>query len=187
MRKKLLYIGNNLKTGNPTTTKHLSEILISIGFEVNIYSNKKNKVVRLFDMILGVFKNKDSSYILIDTYSTTNFYYALLISQLARILRIPYIPILHGGNLPYRLKKFPYFSKLIFSNSFINVSPSIYLKEEFQKRNFKTLFIPNGIRIENYTFEQKEFKSPKILWVRAFDAIYNPKMAVKSLLLVKKI
>ena len=69
-----MYIGNHLKTVNPTTLDLLSELLVSIGFNVQIYSNRQSKIMRLLHMCWGVIKNKNADYLLIDTYSTVNFY-----------------------------------------------------------------------------------------------------------------
>lgn len=184
--KKLLYIGNHLKTQNPTTLDLLSDLLKVEGFQVVIYSGKKNKLLRLVHMCFGVLKNYQFDCILIDTYSTTNFYYALVVSQLARFIGIRYIPILHGGNLPLRLQRNPKLSQLIFKNSFINIAPSNYLRSEFQQRDFKTQFIPNAIELKKYKFKERKILQPKLLWVRAFDAIYNPLMAIEVLELLKK-
>ncbi len=184
--KKILYIGNNLKANNPTTLVQLTEVLRKHGFEVVIYATKKNKLLRLLDMCLGVVKHKNADYILIDTFSTVSFYYALITSQLARVFSVKYIPILHGGNLVERINRNPFLSQLIFQNSKINVSPSTYFLKEFQKRNFKTICIPNAIPIAKYPFTKRTKLQPKLLWVRAFDKIYNPAMAIKVLALVKK-
>jgi glycosyltransferase involved in cell wall biosynthesis len=100
---------------------------------------------------------------------------------LARILKLNYIPILHGGNLPNRLDKSPIFSKLMFHNSYLNITPSKYLEFEFSKRNFKTYYIPNGINLNDYSFKLRNNIQPKLLWVRAFDATYNPLLAIKVL------
>jgi len=182
---KILYIANNLNCQNPTTTILLSKILKKLGFKVVISSDKKNKIVRLLTMCLAVFKHKNASFILIDTYSTYNFYYAFFTSQIARLLSIKYIPILHGGNLPHRLDAKPFLSKLIFNNSYLNVSPSRYLEFEFGKRSFQTVYIPNPIDLKNYAFKKRRKIDPKILWVRAFDKIYNPKMAIDVISILK--
>lgn len=184
--KKIVYIGNNLKTSNPTTLDLLSNILKGSSYQVSIYSNKNIKLVRLFHMSFGVLKNIKADCILIDTYSTTNFYYALVISQLARLLSIPYIPILHGGNLPNRLENNPKLCELLFSNAFKNVAPSNYLVDAFQEKGFDTILIPNAIQIEQYPFKERNKLQPKLLWLRAFDRIYNPKMAIKVLSELKK-
>ena len=188
--KKILYIGNNLtqKTKYNSTLIVLAKLLENEGYLVSISSDKINKFVRLFDMILSFFKNfRNVDYILIDTFSTSNFYYAFIISQLSRIFRIKYIPILHGGNLPSRLENNKYLCYLLFSNSYKNIAPSNYLKSAFEKKGYSTLFIPNIVEIENYQFRKREKLRPKLFWVRAFKEIYNPTLAVKVLYKLKAI
>lgn len=126
------------------------------------------------------------SLVLIDTYSTSAFWYAFLISQLCRLLRLPYVPILHGGNLPVRLQKSSYLSRLVFKNAYRNVAPSKYLQSIFENEKYtNVIHIPNSIDVQKYSFEQRMTSSPKIFWVRAFAAIYNPKMAIDVLQRVK--
>jgi glycosyltransferase involved in cell wall biosynthesis len=180
--KKILYIGNNFskKTGYNSTLSTLSGMLLDEGFYVVISSDKRNKFLRLIDMCISVFRNrKYVDYVLIDTFSTLNFYYAFFVSQICRLFSLKYIPILHGGNLPNRLDTSSKLSKMIFNNSFINVTPSNYLAMEFLKRNFKTKYIPNAISLDKYNFKERIMCTPRILWVRAFDKIYNPILAIK--------
>ena len=118
--RNLVYIGNKLDSKGKTesTIDTLSKHLSNEGYTVFTASSKKNKVLRLFEMLYTITKHAHKSpYILIDTYSTSNFYYALVCSQLCRIFKLKYIPILHGGNLPNRLKYNPKLSKTIFKNA----------------------------------------------------------------------
>lgn len=183
--KNLLYIGNNLSNDNktPTTVETLGRLLALEGFKVKTASSKSNKLLRLFDMLQAVIlSRKDLDYVLIDTYSTTNFYYAFLVSQLCRVLGLKYIPILHGGNLQKRLRNSPRLSKDIFKNAFKNVTPSEYLKAQFKDFDYHNLqVIPNTIELKNYTFKNRIFDKPKLLWVRSFAEIYNPLLAIKIL------
>ena len=120
--------------------------------------------------------------VLIDTYSTINFYYAFLISQLCRILNKDYIPILHGGNLPMRLKSSPFMCRLLFTKAKLNVSPSMYLISQFERAGYKNLkCIPNAVNVENYPFKERDNKTIKILWVRSLARIYNPELALQVL------
>ncbi|QTD37576.1 glycosyltransferase family 4 protein [Polaribacter batillariae] len=191
MKKKLktiLYIGNNLtaKTKYNSTLAVLVNLLKIEGYRVHISSSKLNKLSRLLDMCLSVIKYRNKvDYILIDTFSTKNFYYALITSQLAKIFSIKYIPILHGGNLPTRIKKNVFLSKLIFKNSYKNIAPSNYLKVAFENEGYRVDFIPNIIEIEQYEFKKREKLQPKLLWVRAFKEIYNPTLAIEVLYLLK--
>ena len=189
-KNKILYIGNNLvkKTNYATSMDILSSLLKLEGFTIYKSSSKSNKIRRLIEMCFAIicYKNK-VEYVLLDTYSTSNFYYALLTSQLCRLFRLKYLPILHGGNLPYRLKQNPKLSSLIFNNSFQNVAPSGYLKYEFEIKGYKSLLIPNVIPIIKYNFKNRQRLQPKLLYVRSFAKIYNPTMAIEVLKELKKI
>lgn len=189
MKNKILYIGNDLakKSKYNSTMETLSTLFVKEGFVMYRTSDKLNKVLRLFEMCFSIVKYRNKvNFILIDTFSTSNFYYAFFTSQIARLLRIRYVPILHGGNLPKRLQKSPFMSKLIFKNSHKNIAPSNYLKTEFENKGFWVELIPNVLEIENYKFKERPLLNPTILWVRAFKEMYNPKMAIHVLSKVKK-
>jgi glycosyltransferase involved in cell wall biosynthesis len=182
---KLLYLGNQLsKHGyNKTTIETLGLQLEQEGYAICYASNKQSFLFRLLDMMRCVIVyRKQVTYILIDTYSTKAFWYAFLCSQLARFFNIKYISILHGGNLPNRLKRNPKLCQMVFANAYKNVAPSGYLKHAFEQEGFtNVIHIPNSIEIEKYNFKKRVEFTPKLLWVRAFASIYNPEMAVKVL------
>lgn len=144
--------------------------------------------MRMLDMLWHVLKLRNTiDVILIDTYSTSSFWYAFLVSQLARILKLRYVPILHGGNLPHRLQNNPRLCRMLFQNAHQNIAPSHYLLHHFKLHGYvNTVFIPNTIEISNYTFMERKTAVPRLLWVRSFAAIYNPTMAVEVLRKLKK-
>ena len=183
MKKRLLYIGNHIKTKNSTVTtiETLSNHLITEGYSVKIASSFKNKYFRLLDMIFKVFANRrNTDLVLIDTYSTQNFYYAVVVAKMCNILKTPYIPILHGGNLPQRLVNSPKLSQKLFKNAITNIAPSHYLLNAFKKEGYANLsHIPNTIEIKKYPFIKREKLSAKLLWVRSFSKIYNPLLAIE--------
>ncbi|MCL7764220.1 glycosyltransferase family 4 protein [Polaribacter sp. Z014] len=187
--KRILYIGNNLskKSKYKTSIAILSELLEKEGFTVTVVSNKTNKLIRLLDMIYKtiLFRNK-VDFVLIDTFSTLNFYYAYLISLICNFFSLKYIPILRGGDLPKRLKNSSVLSKSIFKNAYKNIAPSNYLKTAFKEENYYTEFIPNTIPLEDYNYINRTNIQPKLLWVRSFKLLYNPTLAIKVLLELKK-
>lgn len=126
--------------------------------------------------------------VLIDTYSTQNFYFALACSQICRLFKVPYYPILHGGNLPKRLKSNPKLSRLLFNNSKQNISPSLYLKDVFNKMGYDNVtYIPNSISLNQYHVKSKTFDNIRLLWVRSFSEIYNPELAIRVLQKLKEL
>ena len=187
--KRLLYIGNKLSEHGYTSTsiETLGEFLENDGYTVYYASSQKNKYFRMIEMISKTISYSNKvDYVLIDTYSTNNFWYAFIISQLCRILKLKYIPKLHGGDLPNRIVKTKFFSRLIFNYAFVNIAPSYYLLNAFKESGYKNLlYIPNTIELDKYISFNKQFKSPKLLWVRSFSVIYNPLMAIKVFINLK--
>jgi len=179
--KNVLYVGNALSSKGKTVTpietlsEHLKEIC-----HVKVASRRTNIVLRLLDMIILVLKHRCwADVVLIDTYSTLNFNYAVIISGICRIFKIEYIPILHGGNLENRLKNYPKLSASLFKNAKCLVSPSKFLKLKFEDYGYSNIiYIPNCIELNNYKFQNRRIDNIKLLWVRSFSEIYNPKLAV---------
>jgi glycosyltransferase involved in cell wall biosynthesis len=76
---------------------------------------------------------------------------------------------------------------MIFSHSFNNVAPSLFLMEQFKEAGYRNLvYIPNSVELENYPFLERKVAKPKLLWVRSFAKIYNPTMAVAVFEILKK-
>lgn len=189
--KTILYVGNKLSVHGktPTGVETLGPKLETLGVRVLTTSDKKKKWFRLADMLLTIVRTRSTAdAVLIDTYSTQNFYYAFLCGMLCRLLHLPYYPVLHGGNLPNRLKNSPRMSKLLFINAKLNIAPSQYMHDFFVKKGFQnTVYIPNHIDLANYPFKERNSVAAKLIWVRSFKQIYHPEMAIEAAhLLVKK-
>lgn len=183
----ILYIGNKLsKHGVTPTFLELLAPQLALKYPLKSVSDQKNKLLRLFQMVFAVLKfRQDLKLLIIDTYSTSNFWYAIIIAVLGRSFKIKYIPVLRGGNLPYRLKTSPGVSKWLFTNSHANVSPSKYLKEAFENEGFRVEFIPNFLPIESYPYKKRKTYHPNLLWVRSLHNLYNPSLALLSLARLK--
>lgn len=183
--KNLLYIGNKLssKGKNATSIEILGSLLEGEGYIVKTASSKSNKLFRLVDMLYHAVKySEKTDFVLIDTYSTINFYYAFFVSQMCRFLNLKYVPILRGGDLPNRLRSHPKLCQAIFNNAHRNVAPSKYIYSIFEDSGYSNLVcIPNSIEIKNYPFGLRSHNTCKLLWVRSFSEIYNPILAVKLL------
>lgn len=190
-KKSVLYVGNKLaKHGvSPTSADLLPPALEGEGYRVVTASDKRSKIIRFLDMIWVTHKNRNKvERVLIDTYSTWNFYFAVVIAAMCRIYKLPYIPILRGGNLPRRLEKNKRLSDNLFNGAITCVAPSIYLLNQFRDKGYTNLtYIPNTIHIKDYPFQPRPKLSPKLLWVRSFSEIYNPLLALEIIeILIKQ-
>ena len=182
MKSNLLYIGNKLSKHGYTVTsiETLGVLLEKEGYHLYYASSKKNKAIRLLDMLYATIKYRNRvDYVLIETYSTKNFWYAFFVSQLCRVLNLKYLPKLHGGDLPNRILRSPKLCDMIFKNAYQNIAPSLYLLEAFSNKGYASIhYIPNTIELKNYPFKVRETIAPNLLWVRSFTSIYNPEMAI---------
>lgn len=182
MKKSLLYIGNRLAAnGSPATTiDTLGPLLEAEGFRVRYASSQKNKIVRMLDMLCSVLLyGKRSDFVLIDTYSTLNFWYAFAVAKTCAMRNIKYIPILHGGGLPDRLNTSPKACRQLFGNAYSNVAPSSFIHKAFAERGYNRItYIPNTLPLSEYPFKLRQNFGPRLLWVRSFAAIYNPLLAI---------
>jgi glycosyltransferase involved in cell wall biosynthesis len=188
--KNVLYIGNkpSPKTATPTSLQTLGKLLREEGYTVRTASSAKSKPIRLIAMCLAVIRfRKVTDIVLIDTYSTHNFYYAVAVAKVCRFFKLPYIPILHGGNLPERLFKSRKLSNALFGEAKCNIAPSGYLLQAFRQVGFQNLeSIPNTIEIKNYPFLQRNKVRPRLLWVRSFSKVYNPELALEVVEILQK-
>lgn len=182
-QKRILYVGNRLSVHgkSPTSADIIPRLLSAEGFDVEVVSSKLNKAARLYHMVWTVHRLRNQiDFVLIDTYSTASFYYAVLVAGLCRRYQLKYIPVLHGGNLPERLKKSPRRSQKLFGKAFMNVAPSGFIFNAFKENGFQNVeLIPNFIPMENYPFKERNDFSYKLLWVRSFSSEYHPELALE--------
>lgn len=177
----ILYIGNKLAVHGrtPGSIDTLGRLLEEEGYTVRYSSSSLNKISRLVDMLTAIWqKRNEADVVLIDTYSTSAFYFAWLCGMLCTMLRIKYIPILHGGNLPQRFRQSPGKCRQLFGKSFRNITVSPYLQKELRAVGMNSVLIENSIQLQHYIFRHRQVVLPKLLWVRAFHETYNPQMAV---------
>lgn len=177
----ILYIGNYLSThGNtPSSVEILGKLLMQ-RYRMRLVSQKRNKVRRLVDIVWTLIAaRKTTSVVLVDTYSSQGFYFALTTAVVCRLIGKPYIPILRGGNLQSRLEHSSRLSRFIFNRAHILVAPSDFMVHTFTDFGYQNIKkIPNSIPIHEYSFKTRVKYKPCLFWVRSFHRVYNPLMAI---------
>lgn len=179
---RLVYFGNKLSIhGRSKSVLETLEPLLGEFCEVNSYSSISNQYFRLLDMLYHFFtEGLRSDIIMIDVYSTKNFYFAYILGWLSSIFSKPFILFLHGGNLPERYGHSKRKVDYIFRKAKSIVAPSGYLKTFFEKNGYKVTLIPNLIDLEKFPFQHRDFSTPRLLYLRGFGKIYNPLMNVRA-------
>lgn len=96
------------------------------------------------------------------------------------MLGLPYIPILHGGDLPKRIERSRKLCDEFFNQAAFLVAPSAYMLDNFQSEGYTNIkLIPNQIEVSEIKYTKRPKVQPKLLWVRSFNEIYNPSLAVE--------
>lgn len=180
----VIMIGNHLpaSSGNINVWHYLAERLRRNGWQIITTSAKTNKARRLLDMLFSEWRRrKNYSLAQIDVFSGQAFIFAYLSGQLLSLIGKPFVLTLHGGGLPDFFQKHPRLVRNLFSKATEIVTPSGYLQEAFGSIRSDIRLIPNPIDLSSAKFRLRDAPKPNLIWVRAFHAIYNTQMAIRTL------
>lgn len=181
---RICFVGNMLgkKQGFiPTQGQIIADLFEEEGYEIISVSSKINKVLRLADIIWTIIrKRKQIDLVVLEVYSGLSMVMANVTSSLCKLLKLPLISVLHGGNLPNFANKYPRWVKRVLGLSNILIAPSSFLAEKLRFFGLEIKIIPNVLRIDEYPFRIRRNISPKFIWMRSFHSLYNPQMAVRA-------
>lgn len=161
----------------PTNTDSLSDHLAEIGITSICASTYTSPLPRVFDMMCTLLQNQ-SRYrvVLLHVYSGRAFLWAFLTTMVAKLLRKKLVLWLHGGNLPAYYTRHKALVELVFRRADHVFAPSAYLAQTFSAK-FKVAILPYELPIETYPHRVRTSLRSKLLWLRTFNAGYNPTMA----------
>ena len=89
------------------------------------------------------------------------------------------ILIVHGGGLPISMLANPKCYLRVLRTAHVLVAPSNFLIEALQQYGLQVELIENVLNLKDYQFHQKENIRPNLFWMRTFEDVYNPLMAIK--------
>lgn len=187
MRSSILFVGSFLASyvGSRSVGEELANQLEKKGWNIILTSRKINRGCRLLDMLLTViFRRKEFRIACVEVYSGPAFIWAEVVCTLLKFLKKPIILTLHGGNLPFFSSRHTNRMLKLFTLSQIITAPSKYLIETMKNYCNDIYLIPNPININLYKFKLRTSPSPRLVWLRAFHSIYNPKLAVDVIALL---
>ncbi len=151
-------------------------------YHIKWKSSKKNNFARAYDQIFALVKyRKKIKLVIIDLYAYNSFYLSCLCGFMCRVLKLPYVSVLHSNEL---VSKFSRKSRLLFSflkGAKVNISPSGFFAELLTKNNFPSKVISNPIELNLYKSVDVTLDYPRMLWVRTIHTKYNPLLALKVL------
>lgn len=166
----------------PSPVESLMPILKDQGYECQSTSSKVNRFIRFLDILRSIIETRNwSDVISLQVYAYRSFIVEDLISWLAKCQKKRIVMVLHFGDFPNFIKRFPRWSKRVLGRAEKIIAPSGFLKKAVEEFGFPVQVIPNVIPIANYQFIHRNSISPSILWMRTFFRYYNPVLAVDTL------
>jgi glycosyltransferase involved in cell wall biosynthesis len=184
---KILFIGSFLSAsrGSKGPTEHIASQLETLGFKTTLASRYSNIFLRLLDIVIKSLFFK-GTIVCIDVYSGNAFRIAELAAAIAKLKGHKIVLNLHGGRLPEFLQQHNSRVRKLFYKADEILSPSLFLINVFKTNNLNVSYLPNPIQLNNFKFNRSKITPYSILWVRAFDKIYNPNIPPNILAIVKQ-
>ena len=160
----------------------LASHLQNSGYHILATSGKKNKVLRLLEMLWTIWQQKkEYDFAQVDVFSGPAFLWAFLSGKLLKRIKKPFILTLHGGNLPDFSKQHPGEVRWLLSQAVAVTVPSRYLQAAMQTYRHDLRLIPNALDTSKYPYIERSNPQPTLVWLRAFHEIYHPEMAIEVL------
>jgi glycosyltransferase involved in cell wall biosynthesis len=178
----LLIVGNFLSNtiGNYNVCEELADRLTQSSWKVLTVSSKPGRIARLADMVTTTWlRRQDYRVAQVDVYSGPAFFLAEAVCWTLRKAGKPYVLTLHGGRLPVFSTKWPSRVKRLLSSAAAVTVPSRFLLEQMSRYSPDLLLLPNPLEISAYHFSVRKKARPRLIWLRAFEELYNPSLACR--------
>lgn len=180
-RKGLLIVGNFLSSagGTRSVAEELAGQLKARNWPVLTVSSKRNRVVRLLDMMWSAWHWRhryDAAQV--DVFSGPAFLWAEAVCHILRFARRPYILTLHGGRLgEFADANQGRVARLLRSADAVT-APSLFLRKRLSRFRGDVILLPNALDLRIYRYRNRRPAGPRLVWLRAFHQIYRPEIAV---------
>jgi len=186
-RTDILFVSSYLSKykGSLCVSEKLAVNLNDLGYNAQLVSRFRNRLIRIIDIIFKIFIS-NAKCIHIDVYSGQAFIITEVASLLGKMLGKKIIFTLHGGALQ---DFYPNHRKRIhraFNRADLITTPSKMLLLFFNDKGFDIRYICNSVELEHFPFNRSSVRPFTLLWVRAFDPIYNPQLAIQTLIKLRE-
>jgi glycosyltransferase involved in cell wall biosynthesis len=184
IKSSILLVGNFLSStlGIRSVGEDLAARLQASGWPVVTTSEKLSRLPRLLDMASTAWHRRRQYVVAqMDVFSGPAFLWAEAVCWTLRRAGKPYILTLHGGNLPLFAQRWPRRVCSLLRSAATVTTPSRYLLEQMRPYRQDLHLLPNPLDLRAYGFRLREQPRPRLVWLRAFHAIYNPSLAPRVL------
>jgi glycosyltransferase involved in cell wall biosynthesis len=165
-----------------TQDEVLANLFRSDGRAVLSVSHKLGRLARVIDIAWTLLaKRGDIDILCLSVYGGPSFVVEDIASLLGKLFGFRIIMHFHGGALPQFLGRFPGWARRVLRRADVMVVPSKYLSRCLKGFGCELRIIPNVVDISQYSYRQMRELRPRLLWMRSFHDIWNPRMALRVL------
>jgi glycosyltransferase involved in cell wall biosynthesis len=187
---RLLFLGPALG-GHPGWVTTQGEVLAGLfeaaGHHVVVSSDRLHPVGRAADHAgTLVRRRRDVDLAVVSVFSGNAFALAEEAVLLCRLLGVPAVAWLHGGNLPTWGATHQRRVRRLLGRVDAVVAPSAYLARWAEGFGVTPTVIPNVLDLDGYHFRLRTRARPRLLWMRTFQDLYDPATAVRTLALLRE-
>ncbi|MCB9252284.1 MAG: glycosyltransferase family 4 protein [Flavobacteriales bacterium] len=151
------------------------------GYTVYRKSAFRNKILRVLDTLFFVlFRSSKYDVIIIQMFSNMAFLVDFFVVNLARWMNKKTITVIRGGAFVEFYEKHPQLVSGVLKKCTIVSSPSKFIGNFLNSKGISTIRVPNFIEINKFPYSWKDKADDKLLWVRAFNDIYKPELAIQT-------
>lgn len=179
MKAGVLLVGNFLRATNAHALgEDLCAHLDGQGWRTLTTSARRPPLARLADMVGTAWQRRDEYAVAqVNVYSGRAFFWAEAVCATLRLARKPFILSLHGGNLPRFARRWPRRTRRLLGHAAAVTAPSPYLRDHMRPYRGDVQLLPNPLEIADYAFVARPAPRPRLVWLRAFHPVYNPRLA----------
>lgn len=188
MTPRVLLVSNFLSDSRtPCVAEALAARLRGRGWSVLTTSSRRNKALRLLDMVQTIWRRRHEYDVAqVDVYGTLAFVFAEVSCAALRLARKPYVLTLHGGTLPERGRRSPRRMRRLLRSAAAVTVPSRYLLDRMAPYRPDLTLLPNAIDVPTSGYRVRRHIVPRLVWIRSFHRLYNPCLAVHTLRLLSR-
>lgn len=191
-QKKILIIGLFVSEKNKhkilrSSADRLAELFIKNKIPVITVSTKVGRLPRLTDTIAAIIKYRNEYDIaIVPLFGGLSLIFEHIITLLLKFLKKTIVIVVRGGAIPDKMKTQSKYYLPVLHRANVIVSPSAFTQLNFKTFGIECTVIENVVNLKNYQFKKKETFRPYLFWMRTFEDVYNPEMAVRLAAILSK-
>lgn len=178
----ILFLGSFLSRGRGTqpVSERVAKYLRRSDYEVSLVSTHESRIIRLLDYVVKILFKK-YSIAFVDVFSDRAFFLAEWAVFWIGLRKKRIVLTLRGGKLAEFNSKNAARVRRLFGKAERVQTPSLFLKDEFDKLGYNIFYLPNPIELKQFPYKSviDRKRGSSMLWVRAFSDIYNPMIPVE--------